>query len=184
MNAPFPPDAADLMTQDTVELLEPRIEALLARFKIPGDEAQMILDDTLMALLAKRERIKDPERWLLRTLKNRCLRYWQGRRSRLARIVDAGLLTVLSARGYERSEQEAIRGELAALVAALPPRLRRILEQRYGLQEGPRRSWPGTWEAEDPLPPEAVKALLAVARRASRPEPHPTTGAEGDEGDP
>lgn len=152
------------MLDEKVDQLEPKIERLLTRFRVPPDDAQQILDEIMLAMLTKRERIRDPERWLLRTLKNRCVMYWQNRRRRLYRILDSGLLTILTSRQVPEAEKEALRGELGSLLEGLRPGCRTLLTRRYGLGEASQRIDPEPWRAEDDGD-ELMRCLGALTRR-------------------
>lgn len=154
-----------------IDALEPEIERLLGRFRIPADDAQQLLDEILLTLLTKRERIRDPQRWLLRTMRTRCLLYWRDRRRRLYRVVDSGLLTLLTSGEVPEEEKEALRGELRRLLPGLEGSCRDILGRRYGLGEGQTRVDPRPWRAEEASVEKVLGCLEALARRFARGEP-------------
>ncbi len=154
------------MTDTPVEILEPRIEKVLRRFHIPSEDAQEILDEIMLTMLTKRDRIRDPHRWVLRTLKNRCLMYWRERRRRLYRVIDSGLLTMLTSDDVSREEKGALRDELRWLVEGVEPECRDRLERRYGLDQDGER-----WEVEPWNPAngeeQSLRCVGALARRFS-----------------
>ena len=152
------------MTEQTADILEPRIEKVLHRFRIPSEEAQEILDEIMLTMLIKRDRIRDPERWMMRTLKNRCVMYWRQRRRRLYRVIDSGLLTVLTSPEVSPEEKDVLRGELRALVEGVEPECRAYLERRYGLESEHSALEIEPWaprEDED----KTLRCVGAMARR-------------------
>lgn len=156
------------MNVPSTDSLEPRIEGLLDRFRIPAQDAQEILDEIMLTMLTKRDRIRDPERWMLQTLKNRCLMYWRKRRRRLYRVIDSGLLTVLTSDEVPAEEKGALRGELEDLVEGVEPECRAHLKRRYGLEAQSPRVEP--WSAEEEEDKD-LRCVGAMARRFSSARP-------------
>lgn len=155
----------------SIDVLEPEIERVLVRFRIPSEDAQELLDEVLLSLLTKRDRIRDPQRWLLRTLRNRCLLYWRVRRRRLHRVVDSGLLTMLTSPEVPEEEKEALREELRSLLPGIHAGCREILTRRYGLEESALRPDPRPWDAKDETAERVLHCLEALARRFARGQP-------------
>lgn len=155
------------MNEPSVDQLEPVIENILRRFRIPADDAQEILDEVMLTMLTKRERIRDPERWMLRSLKNRCLVYWRERRRWIYRVIDSGLLTVLTSDDVAEEEKGTLRDELRSLVEGIEPNCRDRLERRYGLDA----EWEDEvepWVPEEPEEGRYLRCVGAMARRFSR----------------
>ena len=71
-----------------------RVQArrLLARFRIPSQDAEDLLQDTLLLYLSSDPDVPCIESWLQGTLKNRCLVYWRERRRQFYRTMDLALL--------------------------------------------------------------------------------------------
>lgn len=69
--------------------------AILARHAIPLQDAEDLIQDTLTILIQKYSEIENPGAWFAGTLRNRCLRYWRKRRTRLYDCVDRTLLEAL-----------------------------------------------------------------------------------------
>lgn len=156
------------MVQEQVDVLEPRIEQVLHRFRVPPEEAQAILDEIMLAMLTKRDRIRNPERWLLRTLKNRCLLYWQERRRRLYRVIDSGVVSILSSRDVPREEKRALQREVGSLLDGLSPDCRRYLEVRYGLGSPPALPKLEPRHPTGSERDELLRCIGALARRFTR----------------
>lgn len=162
---------------DSFDVLEPRIERLMERFHLPPGEAQTILDEVLLTMLTKRDRIRDPERWLLRTLKSRCRIYWRDRRRRLFRVVDEGLLALLDEGSSEPADRQALREDLEALLARADADSRELLQRRYGLTEEDG----GTTAREAVPEADLLRALGALARSFRRGPADPPPGDDDEE---
>ncbi len=155
--------------------LQPKMARILARYRIPLDDAEAIVEELFATLLLKRELIAQPERWLLTSLQNRCLLYWRNQRERLCRSLDAGLLSVFAGDDVPISEKESIRSRLGALAARLSPPCRERIAQRYGLAPTAfAAAGAGSDTAADGLAEcarlddETMRCLTALTRRMLR----------------
>lgn len=111
--------------------LQPRIQHVFSRFRIPPQDAETVLHQTLLTFLYKRNNILDAERWLMGTLRNRCLLYWRDRRRRLYSSVDQALLeSVAETEDSPRARGELLR-DLNTALSRLPGRCRGLLWSRY-----------------------------------------------------
>ena len=114
--------------------MEPRLKRLLASYHIPPEDAEDLLQDTLVALLYQWERVRDPECWLLGTLRRHCLMYWRNNRRRIYTLVDATVLEWLSQPVAPSQERDDMLSDLENLLGRLPMRCRNLLRLRF--QEG------------------------------------------------
>src|SRR5436190_14233984 len=69
-----------------------QIQGVFSFFRIPPQDAEDLLQDALLALVAKATEIQSPELWLLQTLRNRCATYWRHRRRWIYEELDRALL--------------------------------------------------------------------------------------------
>lgn len=113
--------------------LRPRIRATFWRFRIPPEEAEDILQDTLLAMVSKGGAVHSPEPWLMATLRNQCLLYWRARRRRLYDAVDSALLESAAGTAEPDQERVGLQRDLAAVISLLPPRCQSLLRLRYRL---------------------------------------------------
>src|SRR6185436_15444486 len=81
---------------DFLKKVEPRLKRLLSAYRIPPEDAEDVLQQSMLALLYQWDRVRDPECWLLGTLKRHCLMYWRTNRRRIYSAVDSALLEWLS----------------------------------------------------------------------------------------
>ncbi len=109
--------------------VQPALRATLARHSIPAEEAETLLKDVLLTLVYKRDSISSPERWLLQTVRHRCLTFWRRRRWQLYNKLDSALLES-NADGPRASP---LSKELDSIVGTLPLQCKGLLRDRYGL---------------------------------------------------
>jgi RNA polymerase sigma-70 factor (ECF subfamily) len=118
---------------DLLSRLRPRFRQVLARFRIPAQDAEDILQEALVAAVHKWEEIQDPEAWLMVTLRNRCLIYWRRRRDSVFSNVDQTLLELLVKPQEPPQEKAELHWDLETLLTEVPERCRQLLRLRYGL---------------------------------------------------
>jgi RNA polymerase sigma factor (sigma-70 family) len=126
---PDPPPAFD----EFLTGMEPRLKRLLATYRIPAEDAEDVLQQTLLALLYQWERIRDPECWLLGTLRRHCLVYWRNHRRRIYSAVDSTVLEWLSEPVPPSQEKAEMICDLDNLLLRLPSRCRSLLRLRFRL---------------------------------------------------
>jgi len=119
--------------EDFLRAVEPRLKRLLARYRIPSEDAEDVLQQSLLALLYQWERVRDPESWLYGTLKRHCLMYWRTHRRRIYSAVDSTLLEWLSEPAAPSRERQDLLCDLESLIDRLPSRCRRLLRLRFRL---------------------------------------------------
>jgi RNA polymerase sigma factor (sigma-70 family) len=109
-----------------------RVKALFLRYRIPPQDSEDILQQALLALLYQRGVIRDPDAWLIGTLRNKCLLYWRDQRRKLYDTVDAAVLEYVAEPLAPDQEGAALRRDLTNVLEQLPERCRSILSLRYG----------------------------------------------------
>jgi RNA polymerase sigma-70 factor (ECF subfamily) len=127
-----------LSEQDFEGLLDrakPKLRRILAQHQIPLADAEDVLQQAYLALVYQSEGVRDPEAWLVGTVRNKCLVYWRDRRRKIYDSVDSTILEWVAEKGNDLSDQERVDlvHDLSELVARLPERCRQVLEQRYQL---------------------------------------------------
>jgi RNA polymerase sigma factor (sigma-70 family) len=113
---------------------------VFARFRIPEQDAEDLLQQALLTYVRKRQTVRNPESWLVGTLRNRCLKYWRSRRRRLYTAVDSAILESVASDGASGQEHSDMRRDLEGAMGRLRPRCRSILGLRYGLGCEPRET--------------------------------------------
>lgn len=124
------PHAEDSL-ETFLKRVRPRVKALFLRYRIPPQDTEDILQQALLALVYHREGIRDPEAWLIGTLKNKCLLYWRDQRRRLYEVVDATVLECMAEPMAPAQEGSDLRRDLASAMDELPERCRSLLVMRY-----------------------------------------------------
>jgi RNA polymerase sigma factor (sigma-70 family) len=123
--------------EDFLEAARPKLDRQLAALKIPVEDAEDLVHDSLVSLLDHgMDGIENPEAWLLGTLRHKGLQYWrqQRREHRLQQI----LSRVLAAHEQAPQERQDSIRDLAALTKHLPAREAQALWLRFGLGRKPR----------------------------------------------
>lgn len=124
--APFP-------IEELFATVQPRLRRIFARFRLPVEDAEDILQQSFLDLFYKQQQINNPEAWLVGTVKNRCIVYWRRRRRQLWDAMDGALLELLAEPEASHQQQVALRNDLEKVLARLPSRCRNVLMLRYGL---------------------------------------------------
>jgi RNA polymerase sigma factor (sigma-70 family) len=132
MESPVPQNVAEPPLEEVLARVQPRLKRVLARYKIPPQDAEDLVQETFLIMVSKLDSIRTPEAWLLATLTNRCIIYWRKQRSQLLDLVDSTLLELLAEGESPRQELAEIRCDLESLLSNLPDRCRSVLRLRYG----------------------------------------------------
>ena len=117
---------------DDVVRLEKSARIYLRRHRLPPEDADDILQQTLLTYLYKHDEIYNPEAWMRGALRKRCQFYWRRRQKTLLRTVDTSMLEALAApRDPAQDEASEVNHRLGRALETIPPRCRRLLELRY-----------------------------------------------------
>ncbi len=111
--------------------LRPRLKVLFARYRIPPQDTEDILQQALLALVYQRQSVRDPEAWLLGTLRNKCLMYLRDQRRKLYDAVDSAVLEYMAKPLSPAQENADQLHDLASALEQLPQRCRSVLNLRY-----------------------------------------------------
>ncbi len=130
------PDARESF-EGLLTRIRPRLMRVFHRYQIPVEDAEDVLQDTLLILLHKWEGIQDPERWMFGTLRKRCLMYWRSRRSHFCQAVDDAILDLVTEGQQPDQERSDLSRDLERALAHLSARCRSLLRLRYGLGYSP-----------------------------------------------
>lgn len=122
---------ADQSLEEFLERIRPRLRALFSRYRIPVQDTEDILQQSLLALVYQWDHVRNPEAWLLGTLRKTCALYWRDRRRRLYEAVDTAILEWLADPNPPEQEKDDLRHDLESLMARLPERCRTLLRLRY-----------------------------------------------------
>jgi RNA polymerase sigma factor (sigma-70 family) len=117
--------------EDFLHGARPRIRALFGHYRIPEQDTEDILQQALLALVYQYGRVRDPEAWLLGTLRNKCLLYWRQKRRKLYEAVDTAILESMAPAAAPAQEKNDLRSDLDSAMASLPQRCRTLLALRF-----------------------------------------------------
>lgn len=108
-------------------------ERIRARYRIPRDDAEDLVQQSLLAFLQKRAGIDCPEAWLIGAYRRECLMYLRQRQRRLYDAVDTTLLEACSRPEQPGQEQDQLLRDVESAIDRTPRRCRSILRLRYRL---------------------------------------------------
>ncbi len=145
---------------EVLERVGPKLRRILFRFRIPAQDAENLLHETLLALVSKQENVCHPEAWLRATLSNRCVLYWRRRRGQVSALVDQTILELLDDPNLPAGELAEIRSDLDLLISRLPERCQPLLRRRYGLS--PALEGEGEEDGDPEGDPETTRRCLAT----------------------
>lgn len=118
---------------DFLKQIEPTLKRILVKYRIPGGDAEDLLQQALLALLYQWDRVRDPEAWLVGTLRRHCLMYWRTRRRRIYSTVDETLLEWLSQPIDPPQEKADLLSDLAGVIERLPAKCQSLFRLRFRL---------------------------------------------------
>jgi RNA polymerase sigma factor (sigma-70 family) len=136
--SPSDPRPQDDDLAQLLAALERPLARTLVRFRIPAQDAEDLLQETMLLFLTKRPEIRDPGAWISTTLRHRCVIYWRRRRRSLVQTFDDVLLESLGASEDAHPARCQLTTDLSKAIARLPERCRNVLRLRYALDcDGP-----------------------------------------------
>jgi len=121
----------DASLEELLRSVRPRLKLLFARYSIPPQDTEDLLQQALLAYVYQRQVVRDPETWLLGTVRNKCLLYWRDCRRKLYEVVDAAVLELLAKPLVPAQEAFDVERDLAGALDQLPARCRSLLTLRY-----------------------------------------------------
>lgn len=124
-------EASNVSFDSFLSRMKPGLKRVMDRYRIPSEDAGDVLQQAFLALLGQFHRVRDPEAWLLGTLKRHCLMYWRDHRRRLYSAVDAEVMERLSEPAAASQERSDFLSEMDSLIERLPPRCRSLLRLRF-----------------------------------------------------
>lgn len=126
--------------EELFERMRPRFRAITRRYRVPPTDAEDLVQEAVLTLVAKSRTIRNPEAWLVATLQNRCLIYWRRALRREQREVRT--IAELKEDGRWEESLEAgppadrplLRWDLERALATLPKPMQELIRLRF--QEG------------------------------------------------
>jgi RNA polymerase sigma-70 factor (ECF subfamily) len=113
--------------------LRTHAEHLRSRYRIPREDAEDLLQQTLLAFVQKRSQIDCPEAWLIGAFRRECLMHLRRRQRRLYDAIDTTLLEICSEPAAPEQEHRQLLRDVESAIEKTPSRCRSILKLRYRL---------------------------------------------------
>jgi RNA polymerase sigma-70 factor (ECF subfamily) len=156
---------ADDSLEEFLKRVRPRVKTLFLRYRIPPQDTEDILQQALLALVYHRESIRDPEAWLLGTLRNKALLYWRAQRRKLYEAVDSTVLELMALPQDPDQEGADLRRDLANVLDLLPERCRSLLSMRYRHGYNPAELARQLGYSQGSISKITTRCLAALTRR-------------------
>lgn len=131
--SPVDEPQAPLAVEELFVQVQPKLRRIFARFRLPVEDAEDVLQQSFLDLVYKQDQIYNPEAWMVATVRNRCIVYWRKRRRQIWDAVDSAMLELLAQPEAPGQRQVALREDLEKVLSRLPQRCRSVLVLRYGL---------------------------------------------------
>ncbi len=130
-----PPDAPpdDRTLRELLEAVRPRVKRLLRGYDIPPEDAEDLVQESVLEALRKWDTIRQKDIWLLGTLRIKCSHYWKRRRTDRVEAFDLPDLEELSTPQAPGQEQREIALDLQSLTRGVDERHRAALWLRFGV---------------------------------------------------
>jgi RNA polymerase sigma factor (sigma-70 family) len=116
-----------------LERVRPQLVKTLKRYRVPLPDSEDLVQDALLALVARWEQVREPGLWLIGAVRHLCRRYVRRQLGSKTVRVDREQLEWLAGAAPSSEEEHGVRRDLARLLRELPPRQRRLLRLSFGL---------------------------------------------------
>jgi RNA polymerase sigma factor (sigma-70 family) len=132
--------ASDALLQELLDRSRVRVKRLLARYHIPPEDAEDLLQESLLVTYLSWSKVQNKQAWLLVTLRHKCSVYWRGHRARRYQAVDPEFLEDLAGAQAAPQEREELLRDLERLLSVIGERHRTLIEMRFGLGLSPEEA--------------------------------------------
>ncbi|MCB1033658.1 MAG: sigma-70 family RNA polymerase sigma factor [Acidobacteria bacterium] len=164
----FAPPASERLAEELLRRTAPRLRAILGRYRIPHPDGEDLLQDALVLLVRQGEKLRDPEAYLVSTLRFRCLMFWRSHGRRRQEVVEAAALESLAEPQPPAQETASLRHDLRRILAGLSPPRRRLIRLRYGLGYTVREVAEQLGATPEAVRQRSIQARSLFARHISR----------------
>jgi RNA polymerase sigma factor (sigma-70 family) len=119
--------------KDLLGRLRSEADRIRLRYGVQREDAEDLLQQTLLAFVQKRSGIDCPEAWLLGAFRRECLMFLRRRQRRLYDAVDTTLLEACAPAHAPTQEQSQLLRDVESAIDRTPSRCRSLLRLRYRL---------------------------------------------------
>ncbi len=148
--------------------LDKDIGRVFLRYRVPPQDAEDLLQDCLLALVAKSAEIVSPAPWLITALKNSCVSYWRRRRRWIYEELDSAMRDD-NKNGMSSVEAQDWRCDLRVAISKLPERCQSVLRLRYAMGFETREVASHLGYQESSVRSVTMRCLSALTREITNP---------------
>jgi RNA polymerase sigma factor (sigma-70 family) len=113
--------------------IQPKLNRVISVHGVPAQDAEDLLQQSLLAYVHKRDGIRDPEAYLVGIVRRQCLMYVRSRQRRLYDAVDTAILELLAEPEQPPQERAEVAHDLGNAISRISKRCRSLLKLRYKL---------------------------------------------------
>lgn len=173
----------EIAAAELLEKLRPTASSIFARYRIPIQDTEDLLQQALVALITRHRSVRDPKAWTAGALRNLCRLYWRNRRKVLYDSVDSAILEAVADPARPTQEREDVARDLQRLLRELPDRCQSLLDLRYRMGCRPKEAARRLGYRDSSIYKITERCLAALSRRlmtgAAPPGGPPAPGLRG-----
>ncbi len=156
---------SDVAAAELLEELRPTARRVFARYRIPLQDTEDLLQQALVSLLTRQESVRDPRAWTIGAVRNLCRLYWRNRRKILYETVDTAILESVADPARPEQEREDAARDLRRLLRELPDRCQSVLDLRYRMGCRPKEAARRLGYRDSSIYKITERCLAALSRR-------------------
>jgi RNA polymerase sigma factor (sigma-70 family) len=166
---------------EMVRRMRHRLKLVLRSYDIPFQDAEDLLQDSLLEALRKWDSIYNRECWLLGTLRFKCSNYWKRIRTKIPQSMDLPDLEELCEPLPPPQEKVDEAFDLRHTLSGLDPRHRRALWLRFAMGFTPQEVADQLGYSHSSVRKLTHRAVLRLRREANLSEALPELPGDEDE---
>jgi RNA polymerase sigma factor (sigma-70 family) len=178
----FDPEPEETL-DEMVRRIRHRLKNVLRNYDIPFQDAEDLLQDSLLDALRKWDAIYNKECWLIGTLRFKCSNYWKRIRTKVPQSLDLPELEELCPPLPPPQEKRDEALDLRHTLSVLDPRHQKVLWLRYAVGFTPEEVADQLGYRHSSVRKLTQRAMLRLRRGASLSGPFPEPPDDPDEPD-
>lgn len=177
------PDPTDESLDALVRRIRHRLKTVLRNYDIPFQDAEDLLQDSLLEALRKWDTIYNKECWLIGTLRFKCSNYWKRLRTKIPQSMTMPQLEELCEPLPPPQEKQDEALDLRYTLRSLDPRHRKALWLRFAMGFTPKEVADRLGYRQSSVRKLTHRAVVRLRREANLSGPFPDLPDDLDDED-